>query len=87
MAGRSSGKYLTSHPSWYRKQRGFQVNRSYQFDVPVVADRSFRPETLQHGYPIPDASPYSNAPTAQQLDKLEELRILTGKFSSPTRRA
>ncbi|MGA9150317.1 MAG: hypothetical protein WBZ36_07050 [Candidatus Nitrosopolaris sp.] len=23
MAGRSSGQYLASHPSWYRKQNGF----------------------------------------------------------------
>jgi len=27
--------------------------------------------------------PYSNAPTTQHLEKLEELRVLTEKFSSP----
>jgi hypothetical protein len=80
MAGRSSGKYLASHPSWYRKQRQLQVNRSYQSET-VVADSSFRPEALQHRYPIPDASPYSQTPTIQQ--KLDELGLLLGKFSSP----
>ena len=87
MAGRGSGKYIASHPSWYRKQRRPQVNRSYQsnFESPAVADtgRSFRPENFQQRFPFPNESPYSNAHTAQQLDKLEELRILTGKFSSP----
>ena len=28
MAGRSSGKYMASHPSWFRKQKGFQYDRS-----------------------------------------------------------
>jgi hypothetical protein len=32
---------------------------------------------------FPNESPYSNPPTAQQLVKLDELRILAGKFSSP----
>ena len=76
MAGRSSGKYLASHPSWYRKQRQFQT-----FETCVVADSSFRPETSQHRYPLPDALPYSQTPTIQQ--KLDELRLLAGKFSSP----
>jgi hypothetical protein len=86
MAGRSSGKYLASHPSWFRKQRRFQQNRSYpsNFESSTVADTgsSFRPEGFQQRFPFP-ASPSSNAPMAQQLDKLEELRILAGKFSSP----
>jgi hypothetical protein len=38
------------------------------------------PETLQQRYPLPNASPYST-PTVQQ--KLEELRVLLGKFSFP----
>ena len=84
MAGRSSGKYIASHPSWFRKQRQLQVNRSYQsnFESPTVADtgRSFRPENFQQLFPFPNESPY---PTALQLDKLEELRVLAGKFSSP----
>jgi hypothetical protein len=63
------------------------VDRSYQSNLesPTVADtgRSFRPENFQEHFPFPNESSYSNAPTAQQHDKLEELRILTGKFSSP----
>ncbi len=51
MVGRSSGQDPASHPSWYRKQRGFQQNRSYQsnFESPTVADAgsSFRPENFQ----------------------------------------
>src|SRR5215467_10744912 len=81
MAGRSSGKYLASHPSWFRKQRQLQANRSYPSDNRVIADRSFRPETSQRRYPLPDALPYSQTPTVQQ--KLDELRLLAGKFSSP----
>ena len=81
MAGRSSGKYLASHPSWFRKQRQLQANRSYPSDNRVVADSSCRPETSQHRYPLPDALSYSQTPTVQQ--KLDELRLLAGKFSSP----
>jgi hypothetical protein len=81
MAGRSSGKYLASHPSWYRKQRQPQVNRSYPSDNRVIADSSFRPETLLPPYPLPNASPYSQTPTNQQ--KLDELGLLLGKFCSP----
>jgi hypothetical protein len=81
MAGRNSGKYIASHPSWYRKHRQLQVNRSYQSETPVVADSSFRSETLQHRYFPHNALPYSEAPTIHQ--KLDELRLLAGKFSSP----
>jgi hypothetical protein len=82
MAGRSSGKYIASHPSWYRKQRQLQVNGSYPSER-VIADTasSFRPETLLQPYPLPDALPYSQIPTNQQ--KLNELGLLLGKFSSP----
>jgi hypothetical protein len=47
MAGRNSGRYLASHPSWFRKQRGFQSDRSYPSENRVIADTtsSFRPET------------------------------------------
>jgi hypothetical protein len=47
----------------------------------VVADTtsSFRPETLLQPYPA--ALPNSQTTTVQQ--KLEELRVLAGKFSSP----
>jgi hypothetical protein len=72
MVGRSSGRYLANHPSWYRKQRGLQQNDSNQSEGRVVADtaNSFRPENLQHRYHLPDASPYSQTTTIQQLNKL-----------------
>lgn len=83
MVGRSSGKYLASHPSWFRKQGQLQANRSYPSDNRVIADTasSFRPETLLQPYPLPDTSPYSQTPTIQQ--KLDELGLLLGKFCSP----
>ena len=85
MAGRSSGMYIASHPSWYRKDRQVQANRSYQsnFERPTVSDtgKSFRPENFQQRFPFPNESPYSQAPAIQQ--KLDELGLLLGKFSSP----
>jgi hypothetical protein len=80
MTGRSSGRYLASHPSWYRKQKGSQWNSSYPSENRVIADSSFRPETLLRPYP-PAALPNTQTTTVQQ--KLEELRLLLGKFSSP----
>ena len=55
MAGRSSGQYLASHPSWYRKQRGFQRDRNYPSENRVIADTasSIRPESLLQPYPLP----------------------------------
>ena len=46
MAGRSSGRYLASHPSWYHKQKGSQWNRDYSSENRVIADTtsSFRPK-------------------------------------------
>ena len=81
MVGRSSGRYLASHPSWYRKQRQLQVIHSYQSESRAIADTasSFRPETLLQ--PYPDALP--NSQTTMYQHKLEELRLLLGKFSSP----
>jgi hypothetical protein len=79
MAGRSSGRYLASHPSWYRKQKGSQWNSSYPSENRVIADSSFRPETLLQPYPA--ALP--NSQTTMVQHKLEELRLLLGKFSSP----
>jgi hypothetical protein len=73
----SSGQYQPSQPSWYSKQMQPQVNRNYQFENRVLADTPFSPETLQQRYPPPNSSP----PTVQQ--KLEELGLLLGKFSSP----
>ena len=81
MAGRSSDRYLASHPSWYRKQKGSQWNSSYPSENRVIADTtsSFRPETLLQPYPA--ALPNSQTTIVQH--KLEELRLLLGKFSSP----
>ncbi|MFZ0511900.1 MAG: hypothetical protein WAM14_09865 [Candidatus Nitrosopolaris sp.] len=81
MAGRSSGRYLANHPSWYRKQKGSQWNSSYPSENRVIADTtsSFRPETLLQPYPA--AYPNSQTVTVQQ--KMEELRVLAGKYSSP----
>ena len=81
MVGRSSGRYLASHPSWYRKQKGSQWNSDYPSENRVIVDSSFRPETLVQSYPLPTALPNSQTATIQQ--KLEELRLLLGKFSSP----
>jgi hypothetical protein len=77
MVGRSSGRYLASNPSWYRKQRQPQVNHSYPSENRVIADTtsSLGPETFVQAYPLPAA-----LPTVQQ--KLEELKLLLGKFSS-----
>jgi hypothetical protein len=82
MEGRSSGKYLASHPSWYRKQRQVHVNHSYQSE-PVVADtaNSFRLENLRLPLLL-NTPPYSQTATVHQLQKLEELRLLLGKFCS-----
>jgi hypothetical protein len=74
MVGRSSGRYLASHPSWYRKQKGSQWNSSYPSENRVIADSSFRPETLLQ--PYPDALP--NSQTTMYQHKLEELRLLLG---------
>ncbi|MFY9871337.1 MAG: hypothetical protein WAK17_16605 [Candidatus Nitrosopolaris sp.] len=81
MVGRSSGRYLASHPSWYRKQRQLQANHSYPSENHAIADTasSFRPETLLQPYPA--ALPNSQTTIVQH--KLEELRLLLGKFSSP----
>jgi hypothetical protein len=85
MVGRSSGRYLASHPSWYRKQKGSQWNSSYPSENRVIADTtsSFRPETLLQPYPLPAALPNPQNPAVHQLQKLEELKKLLGKFSSP----
>jgi hypothetical protein len=82
MVGRSSGRYLASHPSWFRKQKGPQWNSSYPSENRVIADSSFRPETLPLPYP-PAALPNTQTTTVQQLQKLDELQLLLSKFSSP----
>jgi hypothetical protein len=84
MVGRSSGRYLANHPSWYRKQKGSQWNSSYPSENRVIADTtsSFGPENTQRHFPLA-APPRSQTPNVHQLQKLEELRILLAKFSSP----
>ena len=74
---------MASHPSWYRKQKGSQWNRSYPSENRVIADTttSFKPETLLQPYPIPPSLPNLQPLTIQQ--RLEELRILAGKFNFP----
>ena len=81
MVGRSSGRYLASHPSWHRKHIGIQSDHSNPSDNRVIANtaRSFRPEPLFQSHPA--ALPYSQTATVQQ--KLDELRILAAKFSFP----
>jgi hypothetical protein len=81
MAGRNSGRYPASHPSWFRKQRQVQVNRSYPSDNRVISDiaSSFRPEPLLQPYP----AGLPNSQTATIKQKLDELRILAAKFSFP----
>ena len=81
MVGRSSGRYLASHPSWYRKQKGSQWDSSYPIENRVIADSSFRPETLLQPYPLPTALQNPQPFTIQP--KLEELRVLAGKFNFP----
>jgi hypothetical protein len=50
----------------------------------VIADTtsSFKPEPLLQPYPLPAALPNSQTAAVHQIQKLEELRILLGKFSS-----
>ena len=83
MVGRSSGRYVASHPSWFHKQKGSQWNWSYPSENHIIADTAspFRPETLLQPYPLPAALPNSQTATVQQ--KLEELKLLLGKFSFP----
>jgi hypothetical protein len=81
MVSRSSGRYLASHPSWYRKQKGSQWNSSYPSENHVIADTasSFRPETLLQPYPLPSSLPNSQTATVQQLQKLDELKLFSSQ--------
>ncbi|MGC2684760.1 MAG: hypothetical protein WA323_23100 [Candidatus Nitrosopolaris sp.] len=85
MSGRNSGRYLASHPSWFRKQRQFQWDTRYPSENHVIADTtsSFRPETVLQPYSLPTALPNSHTATVHQLQKLEELKLLLSKFGSP----
>jgi len=84
MAGRSPGKYLASHPSWFRKQKGSQWDRSYTSENHVIADTasSFRPDSMQRHFPL-TAPPYSQTPNVHRFQKLDGLKLLLSKFGSP----
>jgi hypothetical protein len=80
MVGRNSGQYLASHPSWYRKQRQVQVNRSYQSESRAIPDTasSFRPETLLQPYPA--ALP--NSQTTIPFVRIREFNQIRDIFAS-----
>jgi hypothetical protein len=61
------------------------ADSSYPSENRVIADTtsSFRPETLLQPYHLPAATPNSDTPVVHHLQKLQELKILLGKFSSP----
>ena len=82
MVGRNSGRYLPSHPSWFRKRKYLQENHNYPSENITDTTSSFRPESLLRPYPVPIVLPNSQTPAVHQLQKLEELKILLGKFSS-----
>ena len=55
----------------------------YPSENRVIADTtsSFRPETLLQPYRLP--APYADSQTVTVQQKIEELKLLLGKFSSP----
>ncbi len=89
MAGRNSGQYLASNPSWYRSnQRHTPSNRNFQgnFGGGTVADTggSLRTDNFVQGRSLPDASTYLSTPTSQESNpKIEELRALLAEYTSP----
>ena len=81
MAGRNSGQYVTSNPSWYRRnQRDILSNRSNQsnFGSGTVADTraSFQTDNLSQKPFLPSKFQESNP-------KIEELKILLDRYASP----
>jgi hypothetical protein len=52
MVGRSSGQYPASHPSWFRRQKVSQWNRSYPSENRVIADTTglFKPFFADDGF-------------------------------------
>jgi hypothetical protein len=81
MPGRSSGRYLASHPSiyrWYRKWRGFQWDRSYPPENHVIADTEVR-SYLKH--PLPAALPNSQLAKVRQKNRGIEVIVSKVQFS------
>jgi hypothetical protein len=77
MAGRNSGKYHASHPSWYNRRSSFR-NQPGLENLTIADDTStFRYQNLQQPSPLP----YGSATTEQKLD---EFRVLLEKHTSPT---
>ena len=85
MVGRSSGRtWQTIHHGIVSTKdlNGITATRVILKTVLLLTPvSSLGSDTLQRHYPLPDESPYSQSPTIQQ--KIEELRLLAGKFSSP----
>jgi len=73
MAGRNSGTYQASHPSWYRRQSR------------IVADTgsgsSFQPQNSQKSSQFPYG--LANSTLMAQQAKLDELKALLAKYTSP----
>jgi hypothetical protein len=82
MAGRNSGAYQASHPSWYRRQRGFHGNQP-NIQSRTVADigSSFQPQNSQQSFQFPYGS--ANSTRMAQHLKLDELKALLAKYTSP----
>src|SRR5713101_1189359 len=88
MAGRNSGLYLATRPSWYqKKQSSFPSNPNYQNNLGsgAVADigDSFLHNFQQSPSSLPYASSYPSTPTIQQRAKLDELKLLLAKYVPP----
>jgi hypothetical protein len=81
MAGRSSGTYQASHPSWYRRQREFHGNHP-NIQSSTVADTG---SLFQQPFSFPYGSGNSTTLMAQQV-KLDELNALLAKYTSPAKR-
>ena len=78
MVGRSSGRYLASHPSWHIASRD-KSKRIAALTFVLLLTRQVRSDLQLQPYPA--ALPNSQSATIQQ--KLDELRILAAKFSFP----
>jgi hypothetical protein len=68
----------------YISQQTPLAGSGYPSENHVIADtaNSFWPENSQRHFP-PAVPPYPQTPAVHQLRRLEELRLLLGKFSSP----
>jgi hypothetical protein len=91
MAGRSSGKYLASHPSLYSRRRRFPGNQP-NIENRNVTDTgsSLQPQKFQQPLPSPygpahktNPAAVSMTPVAQHAQKLDELGVLLARHVSP----